>query len=681
LCEKGEKADSLAAFQQALRARKDDAEICAHYARALQKMDRGKDAISQMRKACSLAPDSIEHCTALGMLLEENARYGDAVAAFEKAVRLRPDVGFVWYRKGKLLNGLKRYADAAVDLEKAVALPGALPGYFYEYGVALQMSKRAVEALQQYDRGAALGLDKHEMHCNRGVILKELNRHSEAIQAFYKAVRLAPENEHYVNNLGAAALDIGLNSEALECFQDAVASNPNLQTAQNNIGNLLKDRGRGAEALAHYRRSMELAEGNFAASRLTKNNYLLCWQYLPEVDPEKVFEEHKKWGMDTVRLLRPAFNHSSRKIPAGEKLRVGFVSADFCQHPVGVFMEPLLRELAGERFEIFAYADYKQADSVSERMKATVPNWRETGSLTDAELAKKIHEDEIDVLFELSGHTALNRIDLFALKPAPIQATYLGYPSTTGLPAIDFRLTDAEADPAGMTEKFHTEKLVRIAGCAWSFSPHDKSPEIAPLPALTRGSVTFGCFNNMAKWNEPLYELWLEILRRVPGSRLKLKARTLLDDLVRGELETWFTERGIERERLEFTGHSKGIANHLNEYNKVDIALDSYPYHGTTTTCEALWMGCPVVTLEGKSHVSRVGVSLLKSVGLPECIAKTREDYIDKAVALAGDLDALADLRSGLRARLQSSPIMDAPGFARRFEAAIDEMVRMKKAK
>lgn len=677
LCEKGEKADSLAAFQQALRLRKDDAEICAHYAQALQKMDRGKDAISQMRKAVSLAPESVEYRTALGMLLEENKRFADALASYEKALGIRDDVGFVWHRKGKLLNGLQRYAEGVEAMRRAIELPGASAEAYYEYGLSLQMTKRVIEALAQYDRALEMGLEKHELHCNRGVILKEINRHADAIQAFYKAVRLAPDNEHYVNNLGAAALDIGLNSEALECFQDAVAANPNLQTAQNNIGNLLKDRGRGAEALPHYRRSMELAEGKFAASRLTKNNYLLCFQYLPEVTPEAVFEEHRKWGMETVKLIRPAFNHSGRKLPAGEKLRVGFVSADFCQHPVGVFMEPLLRELAGGRFEIFAYADYKKADSVSERMKVTVPNWRETGSMTDAELAKVIHEDGIDVLFELTGHTALNRLDMFALKPAPVQATYLGYPSTTGLPTIDFRLTDANADPAGMTEKIHTEKLVRIAECAWSFSPHPGAPEVGPLPASAKDAVTFGCFNNMAKWNEPLYELWLEILRRVPGSRLKLKARTLLDNEVRGELETWFAERGIERDRLEFTGHSRGIANHLAEYNKVDIALDSYPYHGTTTTCEALWMGCPVVTLEGPSHVSRVGVSLLKTVGLPECVVKTHEAYVEKAVALAGDLEALSTLRAGMRERLLASPLMDSPGFARRFENSIDEMVRL----
>jgi protein O-GlcNAc transferase len=677
----GRNAEALEAYEAGLRLQRNDPTMLCGKARVLQALGRGKDALSFMRKAVNETPDSIPVLSDWAVMLEAEARYQEAVSIYSRALGIRNDIAFLFFRRGRLLGRLGRHAEGLKDLDAAVALPGPLPQFHYERGVLLYNLKRPLEALESYMRAKAEGLDTAALHNNLGVVFKDLNRHGDAIQCFHRAVSIEPTNMHHLNNLGAAALDIGLNSEALDCFQNAVKANPNLQTAQNNIGNLLKDRGCGLKALPHYRRSMELAEGNFTASRSTKNNYLLCYQYLPEVSPEAVFDEHRKWGLETVKAIRPAFNHSSRKIPSGEKLRVGFVSADFCQHPVGVFMEPLLRELAGGRFEIFAYADYKKPDSVSERMKATVPNWRETGSLTDAALAKAIHEDRIDVLFELTGHTALNRLDMFALKPAPVQATYLGYPSTTGLPTIDFRLTDANADPVGMTEKFHTEKLVRLAECAWSFSPHPGAPEVGPLPASAKGVVTFGCFNNMAKWNEPLYELWLEILRRVPGSRLRLKAKTLLDNLVREELETWFAERGIDRGRLEFSGHSKGIANHLSVYNTVDIALDSYPYHGTTTTCEALWMGCPVVTLEGPSHVSRVGVSLLKTVGLPDCITKTREGYIEKAVALAGDLEALATLRAGMRERLLSSPLMDAPGFARRFENAIDEMVKALRAR
>ena len=676
LSEKGEKADSLSAFQQALRLRKDDAEICAHYARALQKMGRGKDAISQMRKAVTLAPESVEYCTSLGMLLEENKRYADALAAYDKAVRLGPDVGFTWYRKGKLLGRMGRYGDGLLDLERALSLAGEVLDCHYEYGLALLMSKRTQEALVAFDRAIALGLDTAALHCNRGVILKEFNRYGEAVQSFHRAVTLDPANVHYINNLGAVALEVGLNSEALECFKDAVERNPNLQTAHNNIGNLLKDRAKGGEALAYYRRSMELAVGDHGQSRQTKSNYLLCLQYLPDMEPAKVFEEHKKWGLESAKLLRPAFNHTSRRIPAGQKIRIGILSPDLCQHPVGVFMEPFLAHYDRAEFEVFAYADYKQGDKVSERLRGMVDMWRETASLGDGALAKQIHSDGVDVLFELSGHTALNRLDVFALKPAPLQVAYLGYPSTTGLPTIDFRLTDAEADVPGRTAHLHTERLVRLRDCAWCYMPHPLASPLVPLPALANGVVTFACFNNMAKWNESLYGMWVEILHRVPGARLRLKARTLLDRLVCKELESFFVDRGIARERLEFSGHAKGIAAHLAEYNRADIALDSFPYHGTTTTCEALWMGLPVVTLEGGSHVSRVGVSLLRTVGLGAGVASTREEYIAKSVALAGDLEALAALRAGMRERMMASPLMDGPGYARRFEDAVREMVK-----
>jgi predicted O-linked N-acetylglucosamine transferase (SPINDLY family) len=321
-----------------------------------------------------------------------------------------------------------------------------------------------------------------------------------------------------------------------------------------------------------------------------------------------------------------------------------------------------------------AYGDQRNSDDFSARFAKQVDLWRETSSYDDSKLAKLIHEDQLDILFELSGHTAYNRLGVFALKPAPLQVSYLGYPGTTGLPTIGYRITDAFADPPGTTEHLHTEKLIRLKGCAWCFQPDAAAPEVQPLPGLKNGYVTFGCFNTMAKLNPPLFETWAEILLRVPGSHLRLKARTLTDDGVRKELKAYFTDRGIEEERLDFFGHTKKIVEHLSHYHSVDIALDSFPYHGTTTTCEAMWMGCPVITRAGKTHVSRVGVSLLNNVGLTEFITDTRETYIAKAAELASDTERLIELRAGMRARLQSSPIMDASAFAGNFAQALNEI-------
>jgi predicted O-linked N-acetylglucosamine transferase (SPINDLY family) len=671
LAEKDDKHPALEAFQSALRIRKDYAEGCSHYATALQKFGRGKDAISQIRKACALEPDSVEFQTNLATLLEENTRYVDALAAYGKAARMNPNVGFVWFRQGKLLNGLMRYAEAVPVLEKAVSLPGQVGTYYYEYGVALHKTNRFQEALDQYDKALAMGCNTGALHCNRGVIYKDFRRGGDAVMAFYAAVKLDPANVSYLNNLGAAAFELGLNSEALECFEQAVAKNPNLPTARNNIGNLLKDRARGMDALPQYRKSMELNPDD----RDPQNNFLLCHMYIPDMDPKVVFEEHRKWGLSIAKKIPSAFRFKPRE--AGAKIRVGFLSADLCHHPVAHFIEPIFRGYDRERFEFVAYGDQRKSDEFSARFAKQVDLWRETSSYDDRALAKLIHEDRVDILFELAGHTAYNRLGVFALKPSPVQVSYLGYPGSTGLPTIDFRITDAFADPRGTTEHLHIEKLIRVPECAWCFEPDASAPEVEPLPALKNGFVTFGCFNNMAKLNPSLFETWAEILLRVPGSHLRLKARTLTDDGVRKELKSYFTERGIEEDRLDFFGHTKKIADHLNHYHSVDIALDSFPYHGTTTTCEAIWMGCPVVTRAGKTHVSRVGVSLLSAVGLQEFITDTREAYIEKAVALAAQTDRLQELRSGMRERMRQSVLMDEKRFVQGFETALMEMATL----
>jgi protein O-GlcNAc transferase len=672
LAEKGEQGNALGVFEKALRLKKDDAEAITHYAMALQKFDRGKDAISQIRKACALEPDSVEHQTNYASLLEQNKRYVDALAAYGKAARMNPDVGYIWFRQGKLLNGLKRYAEAIPILEKAVAMRGVLGEYFYEMGLALHMSKRFPEALEYYNKALATGYNTAALQCNRGVIFKDLRKGGDAIMAFHAAVKMDPSNVSYLNNLGAAALELGLNSEALGCFEEAARQNPKLPTAQNNIGNLLKDRARGMDALPHYRKAMELDPENHD----TQSNYLLCHMYLSELDPKTIFEEHRQWGLAKAKKTPSVFKFKPRA--TGAKLRVGFLSPDLCHHPVAHFIEPLFREYDRTQFEFIAYGDQRKSDEFSERFSKQVDLWRETCSLTDQALAKQIYEDRVDILFELTGHTAYNRLPVLALKPAPLQASYLGYPGTTGLPTIGFRITDALVDPVGMTEKFHTERLVRMPLCAWCYEPDAVTPDVVPVPALKKGHITFGCFNNMAKLNPALFGMWAEILLQVPESHLRLKARTLTDEGVKKELKEYFTSKGIAEERLDFFGHTRKIHEHLNHYNEVDIALDSYPYHGTTTTCEALWMGCPVVTHSGTSHVSRVGVSLLNAVGLQEFICESAESYIAKAVELSADMERLSILRSGMRARLQASPLMDAKGFAKDFATALNEIAALR---
>lgn len=658
--------------QRAVRINKNYAEGLATMAESLQYLGNGKEALSRIRKACELEPLSLEFQLQYAQLLEKNARYVDALAIYAKATRTNPRVGYAWFSQGKLLVGLKRYAEAIESFEKALALPGASGELHFQLGVALHMSNRFSDAMIQYDKALAMGFECAALHCNRGVIFKDLRAGSHAIMSFHSAVKLEPTNTAYLSNLGAAALEIGLNTEALECFEKAIENNPSIPTAWNNIGNLLKDRAKGLDALWRYERAMELKPDDLDAP----NNYLLCHMYIPDMDPKRVYEEHRKWGAGMAKKFPSKFKFKPRSV--GGKIRVGFLSADLCHHPVAHFIEPLFREYDRERFEFVGYGDQRKKDEFSSRFAGMLDAWSDTCSLNHEDLAKKIHRDGLDILFEMSGHTAYNRLAVFALKPAPIQCSYLGYPGTTGLRTIEYRLTDATADPFGETDHLHTEKLIRLKGCGWCYEPDKDAPNVQPPPMLSKGYVTFGCFNNMAKLNDSLFDTWAEILQKVPGSHLRLKARTLTDAPFKKELAERFALAGISEDRLEFFGHTQGIRDHLEHYHSVDVALDSFPYHGTTTTCEALWMGCPVVSQAGKVHVSRVGVSLLTAVGLSEFICGNRHEYIAKAVELASDSERLSTFRSGMRERLKASPLMDASAFARDFEFAVTEMAAVR---
>jgi predicted O-linked N-acetylglucosamine transferase (SPINDLY family) len=354
-------------------------------------------------------------------------------------------------------------------------------------------------------------------------------------------------------------------------------------------------------------------------------------------------------------------------------LRIGYVSADFRRHSVGHFLLPLLEHHDRQFGEVFCYCNLHVRDDFTERMKRNCGHWRNIFGLSDQEAASLVRSDAIDVLVDLSGHTAGNRLKLFALKPAPVQVTYLGYPNTTGMTALDYRLTDALADPPGMNDELNVEKLWRLPGCAWCYDPAEKGPDIQPRE---NGPITFGCFNAFAKINELLVAIWAKLLERVPGSRLLVKSAGAGAVSAKGRLLEQFAKHGITGERIELLGWIADSMGHLNLYGRVDVALDCYPYHGTTTTCEALWMGVPVVSLAGRTHVSRVGVSLLGNVGVPELIAQTPPQYVQIATELGGDLPRLRELRRTLRGRMKQSPLMDAPRFARNIESAYRQMWR-----
>jgi predicted O-linked N-acetylglucosamine transferase (SPINDLY family) len=461
--------------------------------------------------------------------------------------------------------------------------------------------------------------------------------------------------------------DVGLLGKAAALYEIAIELRPDLAEAHGNLASVLKNLGQFDKALASFQEAIRLKPDD----DISHSGLIFTLNYLPNIAPKDILTAHIAWAKRHADPLKPKSPLHANVPEPDRRLRIGYVSADFRRHPIGQFILPLLENHDHQRSEIFCYSNVQFPDAITERMQKSCDAWRDISPLADDPAAKLIQSDAIDILIDLSGHTAGNRLKFFAQKPAPIQVTYLGYPNTTGLSAIDYRLTDSIADPADQTDALNVEKLWRLPTCAWCYQPLERPPEIRPRPD---GPITFGCFNAFAKINPPLLNLWADLLNRVPGSRIILKSAGTGVNTVRSNLLQHFARRNIPADRVELLGNIPDPHQHLDLYNRIDIALDTFPYHSTTTTCEALHMGVPVVTLAGNTHVSRVGVSLLTNVGLAEMITQSPEEYITISINLANDPSRLRDQRQTLRPRMEAFPLMNAPRFARDVESAFRQM-------
>ncbi len=402
------------------------------------------------------------------------------------------------------------------------------------------------------------------------------------------------------------------------------------------------------------------------------SNRLVILHFRPESDAQTLLAEHRRWaGQYAAPLAAEIRYHANDRTP-DRRLRVGFLSPDFRNHPVGQLLGPLFTHHDRRASAFFAYSDVRTADRLTEKLRRLAHHWCDCVGLSDAHLADRIRIDRIDVLVDLAQHTAGNRLLVFARKPAPVQVTMLGMPSTTGLAAIDYRLTDPFLDPPGFGDGDYTEQSVRLPHCFWCYEPAAGTPPVGALPARSRGHVTFGCLNQLAKLSGPALELWATILRAASDTRLVLHAAP---GGQRDAVLARLGEDGVAPHRVEFAA-SVTHAQYLARYHDLDLCLDPFPYNGGTTTMDALWMGVPVVTLAGRTAVGRGGVSILSNVGLPELIARTPEQYVAIAAALAADRERLAQLRNGLRERMMSSPLMDGKQYAADVEAAFRRMWR-----
>lgn len=529
------------------------------------------------------------------------------------------------------------------------------------------------------------------------VTLVMLKQHEQALFYAQKAVKLLPGDGEAASTLGSVLAMMGKSEEAIPILQRAIeqapgSPNPRLGLA-NALGNLNRyseviEQCRAGLAIAPYDQDLSVkltlgllncgkalqavAVATDALAHRPGDTTLASWRafalnYLPDVDPAEIRRAHEAYGRQIEGMAPPA---TPVRAPSGGKLRVGLVSPDLRTHSVAFFAEPLLRHFDRGTMEIFCYSTARHEDSTTQRLRSLATQWRPSAALSDADLAARVRADAIDVLIDLAGHTNDNSLPVFALRPAPVQATWCGYPSTTGLRSIGYRLVDSRTDPSG-SEPLCVESLVRLDPCFLCYQPPDDAPEPSLPPSATSGHVTFGSFNTLLKLNDRVVSAWSTLLQRVAGSRLLLKATQLADARVRADTLDRFAACGVDPARIEVLPATKGQRDHLALYARIDIALDPFPYAGTTTTCEALWMGVPVVTMAGKSHAARVGVSLLSTVGLEELIAQDEASYLALAERLARDLSCSTSLRASMRERLATSPLCDGPAFARRFESAL----------
>ena len=608
-----------------------------------------------------MTPAQIQSLLQQGVAHHRSGRLDEA-ALYYRRVRAAAPKNF----DGLHLSGLVAFQQGR--LTEAIDLLGRAhrasprdPVCEMRFGLALVGDRRTAEAEKHFRHALEVKPDFVEGWENLAHCLKTQDRLDEALACHEKVAALQP---HYASgwyNFGLTLSFLGRYAEALACHDRALAAEPGFTLARFGRAQALHQAHRMTEAVQEYDKFLAVEPRHHEA----RSYRLFALHSLDGVSREQLFADHVAYGRIVGSRPTPSFPN----LPDPERrLRVGFLSPDLRTHSVAFFLEPLLAHLDRGAFEVCLYHDHFREDAFSHRLRALATTWRNFVGQPAAAVEAAIGADAPDILIDLAGHTGMtNRLPLFARRLAPVQVTYLGYPNTTGVPAMDYRFTDAVADPAGESDSFATERLVRFAPTAWAYGPAPEAPEVAAPPCLTNGFVTFGCFNTPAKITERMLELWAGILAKVPGSRLCLKGAGLEGPAVQQRYAAVFGRQGITADRLEFLGRTAETRTHLACYHRLDVALDTAPYNGTTTTCEALWMGVPVISLTGDRHMARVGASLLASVGHKEWSVATEAAYVAKAVELAGDTAKLAAVRSALRDDLRRSPLLDHAGQAARF--------------
>ena len=697
----GELALAEQAARAALELKHGMPEVWLNLGHVLRRQGRIADALGCYEQALTLRPQSLTHQAIGEVLLESGApeaarqhfesaallegekallhyqigtSYAQqsnieaAIAAFYRATQLQPDFAEAHNELGNALAKYDRTDEAIVCFERALALKPDLVEALNNLGNALSHLGRPSDAVSCFVRALELRPDTAELHQNFGIVLYNGRRYQEALECFEQALKLKPNLATALNNAGLVLKELGRHAEAISRFESALLLEQAFPEACNNLGNVYKGLGNLQLALEYFARAVELKPDYSSAH----SNFLFTLNFADGVTPADIATAHRDWGVRHAGALPVYADYANTRDPA-RRLRIGYISTDFCAHACAYFMEPLLRYHDRANVEVHAFAELVQADAVTGKLQALVDRWHLITGLRDEEVAARIHAAEIDILIDLNGHTANHRLLSLARRPAPVQVTYLGYPATTGLDAVSWRLTDGVTEPTGDSDQFYTERLYRLPNSLWCYQAPLDMRAITPLPALENTFVTFGSFNSYSKVGPRVVALWADVLQAVPDSKIILI--TVPSGAAQEELWQHFESFGVARSRVLLRDRL-ARADYIQTFSEVDIALDPFPCNGGTTTCDSLWMGLPVVALKGNTFLSRASLSVLTAAGYPEFAAVNEDDYIARCVSLASDLPALERVRRGMREQVAQSALTDATGFACDVEEAYRAMWR-----
>lgn len=624
------------------------------------------DAIATLLQSLGKLPNRSATHRDLGLALEKRGEIASAEKAFLNAVRLNPKDAAVLNDLGAMIANQRKLEEATEYFHRALVVDANNVEALKNLASALATRGRLQEAAEYCNRALQLRPNYAEAHVAMGNILARQLKPAGAIAAYEKAIQLRPDLAEAFLNYGIALLRLRRLDDAIMQWQRALDLKPDYPDVLNNLAATWASQGELEQSIAAYRKSLAIKPGFVEAH----SSLVFTVNYDPGYTGEPAFREARQWAMQHAKGLAKTV-HSVHRSHGSGRLRMAYLSPDFREHSVAFFIEPLLREHRKDSVEVFCYSDVKTPDAVTARLREYGHAWREVSDFTDEQVAAQLKSDAIDVAIDLAGHTAGNRLLSLAQRPAPLQLSMIGYPNTTGMMEIDYRVTDVLVDPPGVAELIHAENLLRLK-CFWCYQPPVESPEVSPLPALRKGcaTFTFGCLNTLHKITPEVIALWARILHRMPRARLILQAMGLSSTGGQNYVNRTFAANGIGSDRLELIGWTD-FKEYLELLGRVDLGLDPFPFNGGTTTCHTLWMGVPVVTLAGRAAPGRMGVSLLTHAGLPDFVARDEDEYIAIAERWSESLSELRALRAGMRQRMRAFSLLDASGYTAEFESAL----------